>query len=177
MKQQTFFYGNTPIVLAQRVSCPCPLSIEVMRRQSHSGPRQSQPFPDIVICIISVGRPALVANLHLNTKFCRGTSIFFTFAHHARPYIAIPRLNEAIYKAIHMMFFRGLSAHISWRILRTLGLSVSERSMERYLASYRLYKALLPPLKDPKGPKPKLTPAIKQISIPFPHIKATLTTV
>ena len=89
----------------------------------------------------------------------------------------MPRLNEAIYEAIHMMFSRGLSAHISWRILRTLGLSVSERSMERYLASYRLYEALLPPLKGPRGPKPKLTPVMKQVSMPLPHIEATLITV
>ena len=89
----------------------------------------------------------------------------------------MPRFNKIIYEIIYMMFSRGLSTHISWRILRILGLSVSERFMERYLVNYRLYKTFLPSLKDFKGLKPKLTPAIKQINMPLFYIKITLTTV
>ena len=130
-------------------------------RQSMAGVHRRAIYASIVICIISVGRPALVANLHLNTKFCRGTSISFIFAHHARLYIAMPRLNEVIYKAIYIMFFRGLSAHISWHILRIFGLSVFKRFMKRYFANYRFYKVFLSLLKDFRGFESKLTPVIK----------------
>ena len=89
----------------------------------------------------------------------------------------MPRLNEAIYKVIYMMFSRGLNAHILWRILRIFGLSVFERSIKRYFASYNFYKVLLFLLKGFRGFKSKLTPAMKQVSIPLPHIKITLITV